>query len=231
LEKRGHRVTVANNGVQALAALSKDEFDLVLMDVQMPEMDGIEATTVFREKEKASGKHQPIVAMTALVMKGDRERCMAAGMDGYLSKPISPQELDDVLDRFETGNSEEAMEAPAERQEGPICVADLLERIDGDRTFLAELLDLLRADSPIQIRVARGAIANGDGEALHKAGHALRGALANLAAPTAAGIAGELEAMGKAGELDHAEAKLRMLEVELAVVIASLEALCLEPVQ
>jgi len=95
LEKRGHRVAVAQNGREALAALEKESYDLVLMDVQMPEMDGIEATAAVRAREKSSGsKRQPIVAMTALVMKGDRERCIAAGMDGYLSKPIRPQELD-----------------------------------------------------------------------------------------------------------------------------------------
>ena len=100
LEKRGHHVTVASNGRQALSALEKRSYDLVLMDVQMPEMDGLEATTLLREKEKLSGRHQAVVAMTALVMKGDRERCMAAGMDGYLSKPIRPQELDEVLDSY-----------------------------------------------------------------------------------------------------------------------------------
>ena len=98
LEKRGHKVMVVNNGREALAALEHKSYDLVLMDVQMPELGGIEATTMLREKEKLTGTHQFIVAMTALVMKNDRERCLAAGMDGYLPKPIRPQELDEVLD-------------------------------------------------------------------------------------------------------------------------------------
>ena len=98
LEKRGHRVTIAANGREALEALEKESYDLVLMDLQMPEMDGFEATAAIREKERKSGKHQTVVALTAHAMKGDRERCLAAGMDGYLSKPIRPQELDDVLD-------------------------------------------------------------------------------------------------------------------------------------
>jgi signal transduction histidine kinase/CheY-like chemotaxis protein len=102
LEKRGHRVVVAANGREALAALEKKKYDLVLMDVQMPEMDGFEATSAIREKEKASELHQPVVAMTAHAMKGDRERCLAAGMDGYLSKPIHPHELDEVLQRYAT---------------------------------------------------------------------------------------------------------------------------------
>jgi PAS domain S-box-containing protein len=97
LEKRGHQVAVAATGIEALKALEKEKFDLVLMDVQMPEMDGLEATMAIRQKEKGSGFHQPIVALTAHAMKGDREKCLAAGMDGYLTKPIRPQELDHLL--------------------------------------------------------------------------------------------------------------------------------------
>ena len=97
LEKRGHQVAVAATGLEALKALEKEQFDLVLMDVQMPEMDGLEATAAIREKEKSTGLRQAIVALTAHAMKGDREKCLAAGMDGYLSKPIRPQELDHLL--------------------------------------------------------------------------------------------------------------------------------------
>jgi CheY-like chemotaxis protein len=97
LEKRGHHVVHAGNGEVALAALAQRSFDLVLMDVHMPGLDGLEATLAIREKEKSTGLHQPIIAMTALAMIGDRERCLAAGMDGYLSKPIDLQQLDDVL--------------------------------------------------------------------------------------------------------------------------------------
>jgi CheY-like chemotaxis protein len=98
LEKRGHKVTVAGNGVEALSALNNGSFDLVFMDVQMPEMDGYEATAAIRGREKTSGLHQPIIALTAHAMKGDREKCLAAGMDGYLSKPIKPQELNEILE-------------------------------------------------------------------------------------------------------------------------------------
>jgi CheY-like chemotaxis protein len=100
LEKRGHRVTVACNGRKAVEALEAGAFDLVFMDVQMPEMDGLEATAAIRRKEAATGKHQPIIALTAHAMKRDQERCIAAGMDGYLTKPIRPQELDVVLERY-----------------------------------------------------------------------------------------------------------------------------------
>jgi CheY-like chemotaxis protein len=102
LEKRGHQVSVARNGHAALAAIEKERYDLVLMDVQMPEMDGLEVTVAVRkqEKERGDGSHQAIVALTAHAMKGDRELCRAAGMDDYLTKPIRPQELDSLLERY-----------------------------------------------------------------------------------------------------------------------------------
>jgi two-component system sensor histidine kinase/response regulator len=100
LEKRGHRVVVAANGREALAAVDKEKFDLILMDVQMPEMDGFEATAAIRAREKTNGVRLPVIAMTAHAMKGDRERCLEAGMDGYLAKPIRPQELDAVLGTY-----------------------------------------------------------------------------------------------------------------------------------
>jgi signal transduction histidine kinase/CheY-like chemotaxis protein len=100
LEKRGHSVVVAGNGREALEALKKGHFDLVFMDVQMPVMDGLEATAAIRKKEGASGAHLPVVALTAHAMKGDREKCLAGGMDGYLSKPIRPQELDEILKTY-----------------------------------------------------------------------------------------------------------------------------------
>lgn len=100
LEKRGHRVTVTNNGFQAVQTLEKQPFDLILMDMQMPEMDGLEATAAIREKEIISGLHTPIIALTAHAMKGDKERCVAGGMDGYLAKPIRPQELDELLAKY-----------------------------------------------------------------------------------------------------------------------------------
>jgi CheY-like chemotaxis protein len=117
LEKRGHRVMMTANGREALEALAKDRFDLVLMDVQMPEMDGLQATSALRkkEKEKGDGIRQPVVALTAHAMKGDQERCLAAGMDGYLTKPIGALELDAVLEiyvarRSSTTNTPEIVE-------------------------------------------------------------------------------------------------------------------------
>jgi CheY-like chemotaxis protein len=100
LDKRGHRVTLASTGRDALEAIEKGWYDLVFMDMQMPEMDGLEATATIREREKSDGIHLPVIALTAHAMKGDRERCLAAGMDDYLSKPIDVKELDDVLRRY-----------------------------------------------------------------------------------------------------------------------------------
>jgi CheY-like chemotaxis protein len=100
LEKRGHRVTQARSGKEAIELLPREAFDLILMDVQMPEMDGYEATAVIREREKTTGAHIPIIALTAHAMKGDRERCLAAGMDGYIPKPIDPRELFAAIERL-----------------------------------------------------------------------------------------------------------------------------------
>jgi two-component system sensor histidine kinase/response regulator len=117
LEKRGHHVTVVGNGAEAIAVMDNHDFDLVFMDVQMPEMDGLEATAVIRGKEKITGKHQPIIALTAHAMKGDREKCISGGMDGYLTKPIRPQELDDVLEDYMVRRSGMAAPVPAEMAE------------------------------------------------------------------------------------------------------------------
>jgi CheY-like chemotaxis protein len=111
LEKEGHHVTLASHGRQALAALDRENFDVVLMDVQMPEMDGFEATAIIRARERGTGKRLPIIAMTAHAMKGDRERCLAAGMDDYIAKPITAPALIELLDKFSAAAQEEASPA------------------------------------------------------------------------------------------------------------------------
>jgi CheY-like chemotaxis protein len=111
LEKEGHHVTLASDGRQALAALDRENFDVVLMDVQMPEMDGFEATAIIRAGERDTGKRLPIIAMTAHAMKGDRERCLAAGMDSYIAKPITASELIELLEKFSDAPQEEASPA------------------------------------------------------------------------------------------------------------------------
>lgn len=151
LEKYGHRVTVANNGREALDHTARQDFDIILMDVQMPEMDGLEATQQIREREAATGRHIPIVAMTAQAMKGDRERCLAAGMDAYLSKPIRSQQVLEMIDRQlsttrpvkNRGGDQESNKvkivdgegfATRTGQQGDVPVAGRDERVKGTRT-------------------------------------------------------------------------------------------------
>jgi signal transduction histidine kinase/DNA-binding response OmpR family regulator len=228
LEKRNHRVTVVANGKEALAALEKHPCDLVLMDVQMAEMDGLEATAILREREKSSGRHQPVVAMTALAMNGDKERCIAAGMDGYLSKPIRPQELDEVLDSYLT-----LCQAPAATMEdapaascSPVEVAQLLDRLDDDRMLLAELVDVFRAEYPGNLRAAQEAIDTDNALGLRGTGHTLKGALANLSAVGASALAAELEAIGQSANLAGGQATLDRLTYELGDVMRALDGLC-----
>jgi CheY-like chemotaxis protein len=202
------------------------------MDVQMPELGGIEATTMLREKEKLIGGHQFIVAMTALVMKNDRERCLAAGMDDYLPKPIRPQELDEVLDVCMAKRSSAPKEVShTDVSDHPVNASELLERLDGDRVFLAELTDLFRADYPRQIRVIRAAIQQNDALGVKQASHALKGALSNLAATQAREMAAELERLGGSGNLAPAQIVLGDLEKEIARTVESLDALCQEAIQ
>jgi signal transduction histidine kinase/CheY-like chemotaxis protein len=227
LEKRYHSVTLATNGKEALAALEKSSFDLVLMDVHMPEMDGLTATSRLREREQSTGRHQPVVAMTALAMNGDKERCLAAGMDGYLSKPIRPQELDEVLDGYLALQTE----APVDAGGGPeledlIDAVQLFERIDGDRVLLAELVELFRADYPGNLRAAQDALDAQDADKLRSAAHAMKGALANLSAIPASALAADLEVIGKSRNMARAQATLNALTRELEKAVRALEALC-----
>jgi CheY-like chemotaxis protein len=226
LVKRGHQVTVTANGKEALAALAERAYDLVLMDVQMPEMDGLEATRALREREKITGAHQQVVAMTALAMKGDRERCIEAGMDGYLSKPIRQQELDELLENCMERKRPDILAAATPSVQKPsVDAAELLERVDGDYSFITELAELFRTDYPRHLRTAREALSRQDSPAVEKASHALKGALVNLAAGPASRIAQDLEAIARSGDLTHAGPALQQLEEELNRVMIQLEGL------
>lgn len=230
LEKRGHAVTVVSNGFEALSALERGTYDLVLMDVQMPGMDGIEATIELRRREEHTGGRQPIVAMTAFVMKGDRERCLAAGMDGYLAKPIRAHELDDVLDGYvaRKAAAPEVLQSPepnAASLGSSIDVDELLERVGGDPDFLAELIDVFHRDYPQQLREIGQAVASGDAARLAQRSHALKGALSTLAATDAENKAEALESMGRAGDLTGADRAYDDLDRELSRAIVTLVAL------
>jgi two-component system sensor histidine kinase/response regulator len=205
LERAGHWAVVVANGRQALAALEKEPFDLVLMDVQMPEMDGFEATAAIREREGALGRRVPIVALTAHAMKGDAERCLAAGMDAYLAKPLQARELAAALATLAGGAA-------------AIDRSRLLERVGGDRRALRELARLFLADVPRRFAEIRGAIARGDARALRAAAHTLKGAVANFAAPAATEAALELQKLGDAADLSEAPLAFERLKRELAAV-------------
>ncbi|AEU36511.1 response regulator [Granulicella mallensis] len=231
LEKRGHKVSVAENGKEALAALEKSSFDLVLMDVQMPEMDGLEATRTLREREKLTGFHCPVVAMTALAMKGDQERCLEAGMDGYLSKPISSQALDAMLEGYTASIAPLSTQSESESADTSINTEELMARIDGDQVLLGELTEIFSKDYPQQIQIAHAALVTGDSNAIRRVGHALKGAMANLAAPNASRLAETMEAMGNSGDLSLLHSTLTELQRELQKVEIRLQELCTEPVQ
>ena len=226
LEKRGHHVVLAGNGKEALIAFENAAFDLIFMDVQMPEMDGLAAAQAIRKREAHRGTHMPIVAMTALAMKGDRERCLAAGMDNYLTKPLRPQELDAMLDGYMSAKtpSAEALPTPsAQTQTVPaLDCKELLDRVDNDLEFLSELSTIFRSDYPKQMASARAALAGQDAFALGSVGHTLKGSLANLAASRASRLAGSLEDISKSGDFSRADVLLRELETALADVDTAL---------
>jgi two-component system sensor histidine kinase/response regulator len=226
LRKLGHQVVVAGNGLEALTLLNTMTIDLLLMDIQMPEMDGFAATAAIREREKTTGGHLGIVALTAHAMQGDRERLLAAGMDGYMSKPIRTQELIAILEEFDgrRQGSTAVTETPPPRQ-SPVNEADLLERVGGDLVLLAELTEIFRETYPAQLIQAKRALEMEDEEELRRVGHSLRGSLANLGATEACALAASIEDFVFTGKLFLAAPVLRSLEVELDRVRVSLELL------
>jgi CheY-like chemotaxis protein/HPt (histidine-containing phosphotransfer) domain-containing protein len=229
LEKRHHSVTIASNGMEALNALKSTSFDLVLMDMQMPEMDGFEATLALREMERQTGKHQQVVAMTAMAMNGDRERCMNAGMDGYLSKPLRPEALDEVLDQYVGLKyaSSGQIETPITNR-GSVDVQQLLDRIDNDRALLAELTDIFQGDYPRQLQLAQDALEASNAAETQRVAHTMKGALSNLSATRAADLASQLEHAGRSHQLAGAQVTLDALKAELVGVMQVLNSLCPE---
>ena len=223
-EKLGHRVTVVSNGCEALAAVQARKFDLIAMDVQMPEMDGLDATTAIRAWEKAAGTHVPIIAMTAHAMKGDRERCLAAGMDGYTSKPIRLRELEQAIAQL-IRPPKLAKVAVPDQADGVVDHAALLEGVDGNRRLLRELARLFLADCPRRLAEIKEAIRRGDAGALGRAAHTLKGSVGNFAAKNAFAAAQRLEFMGSDGDLDNAGEACVTLESELVRLTEELKKL------
>ncbi len=227
----GHTVVVANNGKEALGTWESEFFDLILMDVQMPVMDGFEATAHIREKEKDT--HIPIIAMTAHAMKGDRQRCLEAGMDNYISKPINAKELFNTIEKLSPTISatQTGIEKPLDEEHLPVSedteikegqceemVFDkeaLMEHISGNKKLLKRMIAGFLEDCARMTGEIRQAIDNGDSEALWHAAHGLKGSVSHFSAHSAFQTTQELVNMGRGGDITHAEETYAVLEKEI----------------
>lgn len=250
LEKWGHAVVVASSGKEALAALERDTFALILMDVQMPEMDGFEATRAIREREDSvqltpntqhpAPLHIPIVAMTAHAMKGDRERCLEAGMDAYISKPLQAQELFGIIESLlptpaaaESGAQGYATPTAAETNTPDQTVPTesvfdrnvALDRVEGNRELLQEIVELFFDETPGLLSAIQESITRGDAKALGRAAHTLKGAVSNFAAQGAYDVAQRLEVLGRSKDLTNVEEVHAELEREITRLKGALAAL------
>jgi CheY-like chemotaxis protein/HPt (histidine-containing phosphotransfer) domain-containing protein len=225
LEKQGHEVVVANNGSEAIAALEREPFDLALMDVQMPEMSGLEATARIRERERATGARLPIIALTAYAMKGDRERCLEAGMDGYVSKPIRSEDLFQAIAEATPVSAEGSDPAPlGEGQSEVFDQAKALEVMGDDRELLAELAELFAEDCPRRLTEIRQAITERKSERVERAAHTLKGTASNFGARATVAAARRLEEMGCSRDWPEVEAAYDALETEIKRLTAALGA-------
>ncbi|MFN8573773.1 MAG: response regulator [Gemmatimonadaceae bacterium] len=210
LEKRGFQVVTANNGREAVQAMREHTIDLILMDVQMPEMNGLEATAAIRADEVMTSRHIPIIALTAHAMKGDREQCLAAGMDEYLSKPINTAALMALIELLapEPSEPEDTLAAPA------IDMDELLDRVDGDQDLMLKVTGMFLEGLPIRMTEIRDAASERDNAGLARAAHALKGASGSIAAKALASASLAVEMIGRGNNLDRLPTALAELEHE-----------------
>jgi signal transduction histidine kinase/HPt (histidine-containing phosphotransfer) domain-containing protein len=218
LEKAGHLVHVVENGRKAVEAWKNGVFDLVLMDIAMPEMDGVEATCIIRGWEEVTGGHVPIVAMTAFAMQEYRERAMQAGMDAYVTKPVSPHELRRAIEPLLLRAPRRPAKGPA--RPAPVDLEAALGVVDGDVEVLRAVVEMFLAECDGQVAALSQAVAQGDASAVESTAHALKGVVSNVGGVGAGATAGRLEAMGASGDLGGAPAALGALEAEMARVRA-----------
>jgi signal transduction histidine kinase/CheY-like chemotaxis protein len=219
LVKRGHTVTAVADGRAALAALAKQQFDVVLMDEQMPGMDGLEATRAIRQMEASSGKHQIIIGLTGNVAEEDRKRRLEAGMDGAVPKPFDMHVLFHMIEAHSSGASQAVPASPAPSQSAPTSegvAAHLQRTTGGNEKLIRSLVKSFLADAPKKLSDIRRAVSQKSAAKLASAAHAFKGAAAIFGALNAVAAARNLETMGKAGNLRDAEKELRTLEVEFA---------------
>ncbi len=217
LQRRGHTVVVANNGQEALDDWAQERFDIILMDVQMPLMDGFVATAAIRKRENATGRHTPIIALTAHVMKGDRERCLAAGMDAYASKPLRPQELFAAIDGLLPGGKTAPRTPVASREirESVWDPATTLADVEGDRELLLKLIGRFLDQYPKVLSEIRASVNRRDSAMLERSSHKLKGSVSHFGARKAYDSARRLEEMGRNGDLVGAEEATVVLETEI----------------
>lgn len=202
LRSQGHAVVVVADGREAIAALGRKAFDLILMDVQLPGMSGLEATAAIRKREKETGAHVPIIATTADAMQGDREKCLEAGMDAYISKPIRPTEIFRTIATVLPDFAPSATDLlPASTLPDVLDERALLSQVGGDIKLLRQLITIFLADSPRALAQIQKAIRGGDLEAIRKTAHAFRGSVSIFAAPAAVRSAVELETLVREGDL------------------------------
>jgi PAS domain S-box-containing protein len=209
LEKHGHSVVVAYNGKEALDLLEREPFDLVLMDLEMPQMSGFETTAVIRARERETGRHIPILALTAHAMKGDRERCLAAGMDGYIAKPIQARELYQAIAEL-VPNAARCEKAAAP----PPVVHDrdeALAHVGGDAELLRELTEVFLRDCPRMIEEVIDGLCAGDADKVKRGAHSIKGAVSILGGKAAFEAALRLETLARQGDLSQAEAAWQAL--------------------
>jgi CheY-like chemotaxis protein len=223
LEKMGHQVALAVNGQQAIEAVRSQGFDLVLMDIQMPVLSGVDATRAIREWEKLSGRHTPIVAMTAHAMTGDAEKFLEAGMDGYVSKPVEIGILRAEIDRL-THNGEPPVNPSKSAVTAVINLQELLDRVDNDRELLLELLSIFKEEFPGNLRNLRAAVTARDLSAVAKLSHTLKGTLSNLAVTAGAASAADLEQAARSGDSARVTAAFTYFEKSVEGLLSGFEA-------
>jgi two-component system, sensor histidine kinase and response regulator len=213
LERAGHQVVVAANGREGVQALANHPFDVILMDVQMPVMDGLEATAAIREREAETGGHIPIVAMTAAAMKGDRERCLAGGMDAYVSKPIDPAELFATMNSLLEGSGN-GHERPGDSSppDPSVDLQRVLDRVPGGVEGVRSLARLFLEECRRLTGEIRQGVVQDDPKAVRRAAHTLKSSAQIFAAEPLAAAARTVEQLGRAGQLREVEPHLPGLE-------------------
>jgi CheY-like chemotaxis protein/HPt (histidine-containing phosphotransfer) domain-containing protein len=222
LEKRGHDSVVAANGREALAKLDKPSktFDLILMDIQMPDMGGFEATARIREREAGSGRRLPIVALTAHATKEDRDRCLAAGMDAYVSKPVTARELFETIESVATGRKvTEPMHSTVKDSGAVIDETTLMARVDHDLKLLNKMIELFCDDCPKMLAEIQEYVSAEDAPALAKAVHTFAGSAGNFAATRTVEAARALEKAAREDRLDRIKEAFSVLENEVSRLV------------